>query len=347
MMKKMTFSKSSMSNANGYTAVIERLYPWILLAVIMAFTWLLAQAFWLVVAPPKAPNLTPVPLQPSMSNQNTTANALDIFAQPQLMQAQAAPPPDIKVLGVTVASPERFSYAIINANGKTQNYRVHDTIEGSNYVLTAVKKDHIMVSSGGGQPIKIQFGQPFSLDQSDAIKAKLAQANGMNGANPTTNTIMPPATGGMTGSATVGNPFSPPSMPNPNGDSGNQTAMQPNNAVNSPNTSNNGSDNDNDSGAKNALSGAVSGLQQNPSGYLSQMGITATGQGYLVTDGMPAGLKNRLGLQTGDKVLSVNGQSVGQNPAQDAQLLQQVQQSGQAQIQVQRGDQTVTVRQSF
>ena len=62
---------------------------------------------------------------------------------------------------------------------------------------------------------------------------------------------------------------------------------------------------------------------------------------------MPSALKNRLGLQTGDKVLSVNGQSVGQNPSQDAQLLQQVQRQGQAQIQVQRGEQVVTVRQSF
>ena len=108
---------------------------------------------------------------------------------------------------------------------------------------------------------------------------------------------------------------------------------------NGPNTSPNG--------ASSAIGGAIQGLQQNASGYLSQMGVAATGQGYLVTDAMSAGLKNRLGLQTGDKVLSVNGQNVGQNPTQDAQLLRQVQQAGQAQIQVQRGDQVVTVRQSF
>ncbi|MFN3563903.1 MAG: PDZ domain-containing protein, partial [Moraxella osloensis] len=101
------------------------------------------------------------------------------------------------------------------------------------------------------------------------------------------------------------------------------------------------------SGASSAIGGAIQGLQQNASGYLSQMGVAATGQGYLVTDAMSAALKNRLGLQTGDKVLSVNGQNVGQNPTQDAQLLRQVQQAGQAQIQVQRGDQVVTVRQSF
>lgn len=74
---------------------------------------------------------------------------------------------------------------------------------------------------------------------------------------------------------------------------------------------------------------AINGLQQNPAGYLSQMGIAATGQGYLVTDAMVSGLKNRLGLQTGDRVIAVNGQNVGQNPSQDAQLLRQVQRMGQ------------------
>lgn len=335
-------------SATHNTAMLERFYPWILLLTIMALVWLLAQAFWLVFAPPKAPKLMPVPLQANQSMQNNTANALDIFAQPQAMQAQAAPPPDIKVLGVTVAVPERFSYAIISANGKTKNYRVHDTIEGSNYVLTEVKRDFIMVSNGGGQPTKIQFGQPFSLDQSEAIRAKMAAEQGGNtmngmGMNPNMNNT------GNTNNASpstgiTGNPFMPSSSNSgamiSNGDNGNSS--NPAAPQNSSQTNN-----QNSGGAKAAIGGAVSGLQQNPAGYLSQMGVAATGQGYLVTDGMPAGLKNRLGLQTGDKVLSVNGQSVGSNPSQDAQLLQQVQQSGQAQIQVQRGDQTVTVRQSF
>lgn len=326
------------------TTAIERLYPWLLLLTIVALTWLLAQAFWLILAPPTAPKLTPIPAQPSQMAQPMTANALDIFAQPQLPQAQASPPPDMKILGVTVASPARFSYAIINANGKTQNYRVHDTIEGTNYMLTAVGKDFITVASGGGQPVKIQFGQPFSLDQSDAIHAKLATSQagvGLNNLTGNTGTLTnnvitnnPVVGNSVPTVGTTGNPFSPTVNPTP--PSGGTT-----------NTSTNEPLDPDDRGAKAAIGGAVSNLQQNPTTYLNQMGVTATGQGYLVTDGMPAGLKNQLGLQTGDKVLSVNGQSIGQNPAQDAQLLQQVQQSGQAQIQVQRGEQTVTVRQSF
>lgn len=96
-----------------------------------------------------------------------------------------------------------------------------------------------------------------------------------------------------------------------------------------------------------AIDEAVTALQENPASYLSRMGVMASGEGYQVTSAMPAGLRNRLGLEPGDKVLSVNGNTVGSSPAQDAGLLQQVQQAGEAQIEVQRGDQVITIRQQF
>ena len=73
----------------------------------------------------------------------------------------------------------------------------------------------------------------------------------------------------------------------------------------------------------------------------------ATGEGYQVTAAMPSQVRNRLGLEPGDKVLTVNGQTVGNNPTQDAGVLQQVKQAGEAQIEVQRGDQVITIRQQF
>ena len=73
----------------------------------------------------------------------------------------------------------------------------------------------------------------------------------------------------------------------------------------------------------------------------------ASGENYQVTAAMPAKLRNRLGLEPGDQVLTVNGQSVGNNPAQDAGVLKQVQQSGSAQIEVKRGEQVITIRQQF
>lgn len=102
-----------------------------------------------------------------------------------------------------------------------------------------------------------------------------------------------------------------------------------------------------DPNPQSAIEEAVTALQENPASYLSKMGVMAAGQGYQVTAAMPTKLRNRLGLEPGDKVLTVNGQNVGNNPAQDAGLLQQVQQSGEAQIEVQRGEQIVTIRQQF
>ena len=96
-----------------------------------------------------------------------------------------------------------------------------------------------------------------------------------------------------------------------------------------------------------AIEEAVTALQENPASYLSRMGVMASGESYQVTAAMPSKLRNRLGLEPGDKVLTVNGQNVGNSPAQDASVLQQVQQAGEAQIEVQRGEQVITIRQQF
>lgn len=107
------------------------------------------------------------------------------------------------------------------------------------------------------------------------------------------------------------------------------------------------SDAGSESSPQSAIGEAVTALQENPASYLSRMGVMASGESYQVTAAMPAKLRNRLGLEPGDQVLTVNGQSVGNNPAQDASVLQQVQQSGEAQIEVRRGEQVITIRQQF
>ena len=315
-------------------AVVEKLYPWLLLAAIFWLVWQLSQAIWLVVAPPIAPALTPVPMQTNLVAQSANSNALDFFAQPTAPQAPAATPPDIKVVGVTIATPESQSYAILTTNGKTLSYRINDMVDGSGYKLVKVAADFVMVADASGQISKVPFGQPFFLDQSEAIRAK-AQANGAAGVGNGSNMGQTP-TPSLSGAAPQAIGGAPVATGDPHDREDSAPTMATSNGANT-----------SPSGASSAIAGAIQGLQQNASGYLSQMGVAATGQGYLVTDAMSAGLKNRLGLQTGDKVLSVNGQNVGQNPTQDAQLLRQVQQAGQAQIQVQRGDQVVTVRQSF
>jgi len=99
--------------------------------------------------------------------------------------------------------------------------------------------------------------------------------------------------------------------------------------------------------AQAALSNAIQQMRTNPNAYLGQMGLsTAGGKGYEVTNNVSPNVRAQMGLRAGDRIISVNGQPVG-NPATDAQLLQQVQQSRNAQVQIQRGEQTLTVQQNF
>ena len=98
--------------------------------------------------------------------------------------------------------------------------------------------------------------------------------------------------------------------------------------------------------AQNAIGGAIESLQNNRDQYLSEMGVVTSGGGFEVSERTPPALRARLGLKPGDKIVSVNGQplSAGMN---EAQLLEQMRKTGQAKIEIQRGEQTLTIQQNF
>ena len=97
-----------------------------------------------------------------------------------------------------------------------------------------------------------------------------------------------------------------------------------------------------------ALGQAVQNLQQDREQYLKDLGVNInnTGQGYQVTEQTPAALRSRLGLQAGDQIMSLNGQTIGQGQ-NDAQLLERARREGQVKIEVKRGDRIITVQQNF
>ena len=121
----------------------------------------------------------------------------------------------------------------------------------------------------------------------------------------------------------------------------NGTTTTPRNATSVPPATNTGS-----SGSGAALGQAIQQMQQNREQYLENMGVSSTADGYEVTERTPAALKNTLGLRAGDRILSVNGQRVGQGQ-NDVQLLEQARRDGQVKIEIKRGDQVMTVQQSF
>lgn len=294
----------------------NRLSGWLLLIAIGWLCWVVARLLWLLLAPPVAPAL---PLQPL---QNTAALNADnslfaIFADVEPAATPEQPPPNVALKGVLLALPESLSSALLDVNGVVKNYRIGDSLQDSGYTLIAVDWNAVIIADASDQQTVISMADAMPLDQRDMV------------ANAVTNQRLP------NNNALA--PTLPESMPVPDdatdegGDTENATA---NDAATA-------------SDSNSAIDEAVTALQESPASYLSRMGVMAAGEGYQVTEAMPAGVRNRLGLEPGDKVLKVNGQNIGNSPSQDASILQQVKQAGQAQIEVQRGDQVITIRQQF
>jgi len=292
---------------------LNRFSGWLLFLAIVWLAWVSARLIWLLIAPPIAPELPLLAMQNNSVAVSDNSSLFTIFAGPKPAEVAAAPPPNVVLKGVMVAVPERFSSALLEVNGEVKNYRINDELQNSGFTLVAVDWNSVLIADRNDKPIVITMRQALPLDQRGMAAGAISN-------QPLANTIQNPMAGAM------------PTLPE-------APALDSSSGA-SPNTSAGSS-------PASAIDEAVNELQDNPANYLSRMGVMASGDGYQVTAAMPSGLRNRLGLEPGDKVLSVNGKTVGNSPAADAAVLQQVQQAKEAQIEVQRGDQTITIRQQF
>lgn len=290
--------------------IVNRFSGWLLLAAIGWLCWTAARLLWLLLAAPAPPALPILSLQNNAASTTDNSSLFAIFADAEPAAAAVQPPPNVVLKGVLLAIPASLSSALLDVNGEVKNYRINDSLGDSGYTLVAVDWNAVIIADAADKETVISMADGMALDQRGL-------AAGAIGNQPLGNNNMLPAA-----------PSNLQDTPILEGESTNPEDT---------NASNPGS----------AIDEAVTALQENPASYLSRMGVMASGEGYQVTSAMPAGLRNRLGLESGDKVLSVNGKTVGSNPAQDAGLLQQVQQAGEAQIEVQRGDQVITIRQQF
>lgn len=287
--------------------ILNRFSTWLLLLAIAWLCWTAARLLWLLLAPPLAPALPLVPLQNNAASSTDYSSLFAIFADPDPVTAAVQPPPNIVLKGVLLAIPESLSSALLEVNGEVKNYRIGDTLKDSDYSLVAVAWNEIVIADATDKETVIRMPEAMPLDQSAMMASGVSNQRLQDG-----NML-------------------------PNAPLSDQT-----NTDNQPAAEATG-----ENAPKSAIDEAVTELQGNPASYLSRMGVMAGGDSYQVTAVMPANVRNRLGLEPGDKVLKVNGQSVGSNPVQDANVLQQVKQAGEAQIEVQRGDQVITIRQQF
>lgn len=302
---------SIMTRLKPVIETLNRFSGWLLLAAISWLCWTAARLLWLLLAAPAPPELPILPLQDSAVPATDHSSLFAIFADPTPAAAAVQPPPNVALKGVLIAIPESLSSALLDVNGEVKNYRIGDSLEDSGYTLVAVDWNAVIIADAADQQTVISMADALPLDQRG-----LAEGAVSNQRLPNNNRL----------------PAAPPALQS-------ESTLDDDSAE--------GADTSDTNDPTSAIDEAVTALQENPASYLSRMGVMASGEGYQVTSAMPAGMRNRLGLDPGDKVLSVNGQNVGNSPAQDADLLQQVQQAGEAQIEVQRGEQVITIRQQF
>lgn len=95
-----------------------------------------------------------------------------------------------------------------------------------------------------------------------------------------------------------------------------------------------------------ALDNAMTAMGRDPAAFVQQFGLKPSPLGYEITAATPEDLRGAVGLQPGDRILSVNGRRLG-NPRQDQDVLAAVKASGSARVEVQRGGQIVTIERKF
>lgn len=98
--------------------------------------------------------------------------------------------------------------------------------------------------------------------------------------------------------------------------------------------------------ARQLLTDAAAAMAATPAEFLKEMGLKRNGKGYEVGADAPEQLRNSVGLQPGDRLLSVNGRQLGE-PEVDRVLLNELKNGGTARVEIQRGGQIVTVERKF
>ena len=93
---------------------------------------------------------------------------------------------------------------------------------------------------------------------------------------------------------------------------------------------------------RSAISDFQNRLNENPGQVLEELGVAESGGGYRIGSQVPAEMMQQAGLQEGDVVLSVNGQSASSVMGNE-NLMNQVMQSERARVEVQRGERRFVV----
>lgn len=102
----------------------------------------------------------------------------------------------------------------------------------------------------------------------------------------------------------------------------------------------------NANGVRDMLDNALQSMSTDPEQFLQQMGMKRSAMGYEITAEAPESLRDAVGLQAGDYLLSINGRRLGE-PKRDRDVLMALKNSGSAKVEIKRGGQIVTLERKF
>ncbi|HCM05520.1 MAG TPA: hypothetical protein DIC30_05870 [Oceanospirillales bacterium] len=255
----------------------------------------LAALTWMVLSPAKVALLEPTRASSSSTIQQSQDSIADRHVFGDAVAEVVEVPKEVnapktrlrlELLGVMAASKAENSSAIIAPkNGKGENYRIGDIVQGRTK-LAAVHQDKVILDSNG----KLETLK-FDLDKKSSIRKS---------SKPTSSQKKATANGSLK-----------------------QRLKKIRNA-------------------SDAITLLRDEVNSDPRGALKQLGleVAANGEGYKISSS--GSMLTQLGLQPGDVILSVNEQTLG-NIDDDQGLLEQVTSSGQARLEIQRGDRRFVV----
>lgn len=102
----------------------------------------------------------------------------------------------------------------------------------------------------------------------------------------------------------------------------------------------------NNMGVRELLRNAAQAMSTDPEQFLQQMGLKPGANGYEVSADTPENIRGAVGLEPGDRLVSINGRRLG-DPRRDRGVLTELQSGGKVRVEIQRGGQTVTLERKF
>jgi general secretion pathway protein C len=226
---------------------------------------------------------------------------------------------NLELQGIFTADDPEDSTAIVAQRGQSgQLFRIGDRLPG-NATLEAVFTSYILIKRGS-RTEKLAFDDP-SIGQGFAAAGSAGSANPVS-ANPNVNQASRRAQDSLTRLDSVRERIA-----NRSSQIASQRGISQTSQTHD---------------LRSAISDFQNRLSENPSEVLQELGVSESGGGYRIGGQVPQATLQQAGLQEGDVVLSVNGQSAS-SVMGSQNLMNQVMQSERARVEVQRGQRRFVV----